>query len=158
MVITANPNQPLVISVTDATLPDMLEPNVALLNIVKGDWGINPKFKYKTARFIGGNSYYDGGSTPCLVFWWMDDDVGRKGAGSGQRYHHYTSRIFIYARDVEERWQCVLEVQRILQKYAINPRPDILRVDYYKWTPWQQPSPNQVLFRAHTDVEMIYVK
>ncbi len=154
-------SQPAVIAQVDPLMNDLLDPAVALLQIVEGDWGAaNPKFKYRYSkvRFISQASYWDGGITPAIVFQWVNDDVGRMGIPSAKRYHHYSVRVTIFSREVNERWQLVLEVQRILQKYAVQPRPDIRRIDYYKWTPFQQPSPNQVLFTAWTDVRMIYVE
>jgi hypothetical protein len=161
MVTPPNPNQPLVIQNVDPAINNFPDPAFALYEIVKGDWGKgDPNFKYRYARvrFITQASYWDGGETPAVVFQWVNDDIGRMGVGSAKRYHHYSVRITVFSRDVNERWQIVLEIQRVLQKFAVNPRQDIKRIDFYKWTPFQAPSPAQVLFTARTDCVMIYVE
>jgi hypothetical protein len=142
-------------------LTDTEDPNILLLKLIKNDWGADARqdFKYQKhkVRFMGQDQFYDGQGTPCLVFWWMADDVGRWGVASGKRYHHSKHRVWVFCRDPDERWQVVKECERILAKYAINPSPNMLRVDYYKITPWQQESPVQKLFRATIDCTVIWV-
>lgn len=156
------PTNPANVSSVDSSLSDMEDPNIVILQLLKNDWGADARqnFKYQKqkVRFFGQDQFYDGGATPCIVVWWMGDDVGRWGGGSAKRYHHSDHRIWIFCRDPDERWQVVKEVERILQKYAINPSPNMLRVDYYKIIPWQQPSPVQKLFRATVDCRVIFVK
>ncbi len=156
-----NPNQPLVIGQVDPAINDFPDPAFSLFQIVKDDWGsANKNFKYRYAkmRFLSQADGWDGGNTPAIYFEWVNDDVGRMGIPSARRYHHFFVRVTVFAREVNERWQICLELQRIFQKFAVNPRQDIKRIDYYKWTPYQAPSPAKVLFTARTDVVMIYVE
>jgi len=150
------------ISAVDPGLTDMEDPNIVLLTLLQNDWGADARqnFKYQKSRvkIEGQDKFYDGGPTPYIAIWWINDKVGRWGGGSAKRYHHSKHRIWVICRNPDERWQVVKEIERILQKYAVNPSPNVLRVDYYDVIPWQQPSPVQKLFRATIDVTCIYVK
>jgi len=154
------PPQSNITPVQDALI-DQEDPNIVLFNLIKNDWGadVRQNFKYQKAkvRFMTEAEFYDGGATPCIVVWWIGDDVGRWGVKSGKRYVHTRHIIHLFARSPDERFQCKKEINRILQKYAVNPSPAVLRVDFYKWQGWQQESPVQKLYRAKCMVTCIYV-
>ena len=147
----------------DVNLARQPKLNIALLQILKQNWGARdvgePPFKYTmNVKFGGANAWYDQGQTPALIIHPVSKKVERMGIGSSQRYHHSLHRVYLFCRHPDERDECVLEIERILQKFATQPMPGILRIDYYSETAWQQESPIGVLFRQAVDVVMIYVK
>ncbi|SRR6266566_7035176 len=143
----------------DPSFDDQEDPNIVILNLLKEQWGSGrPNFKLKKAAisFVSQESFYSG-EDYAVVVWWEGDAVGRWGIPSTRRYHHSKHRVWVFAKSPNDRWIMCREVMRILQRFQNHPSKSIERLDYYDWVPWQQESPNQILWRAHTDVVAIYV-
>jgi hypothetical protein len=145
----------------DPSQIEMPDPNLTLFSIIKDTY----RREIKPGRKIPANVLFDtkwftGGATPEVHIRLINEKVERWAAGSTKRLHFTFHDVWIWSRAIDERWQLVKAIERVLALKAVKPSKDIERIDYWNVSYWQEEDPQgaAALFRAKINVQTIWIK
>jgi hypothetical protein len=148
----------------DPSQLNMADPNWTLFTILKNTWVHTPiisgqakipaKINFDTKWWSGA---YD---AEVHIHPTAGEKVKRWGAGSTKRAHWTHHDVWVWAREIDTRWQIVKGLERILALKADHPTQDIQRIDYWSVDYWEEQDPVGVttLFRAKLLVQTLWVK